>query len=83
MEKLKSRTKLAAISKETPENTGNNQSQYILNVGMAEEYNTQLSKEIEKSVSKKLCQELGWTESRILAALSILDEFVLNRQVPT
>ena len=40
--------------RETPENTKNNQSQNTLNPGMAEEYITQVSEEIEGKVTKKL-----------------------------
>ena len=50
---------------------------------MTEEYITQLSEEIERSVTKKLSQEFSRTESRILGALSKLDEFLLNPQVRT
>ena len=43
-----------------------------------EEYITQVSKEIEGRVTKKLFQEFRRTESRILGALSRLDDFLLN-----
>ena len=50
---------------------------------MAEEHITQVSEEIEGRVSKKLSQEFSRTESRILCALSKIDEFLLNPQVRT
>ena len=78
MATLRNKRKLAAVSRETSENTRNNQSQNTLNRGMDEEYITQVSEEIEGRVTKKLSQEL-----RILDALSKLDEFLLNPQVRT
>ena len=51
--------KLAAVSREAPKNTRKNQSQNTLNPGMAEEYITQVSEEIERWVSKKLYQEFS------------------------
>ena len=83
MATLRNKTKLAAVSRETPENTRNNQSQNTLNPWMAEEYITQISEEIEAMVTKKFSQEFSRTESRILGALSKLDEFLLNPQVRT
>ena len=50
---------------------------------MAEKYITQISEEIEGRVTKKLSKEFSQTESRILGALSKLDEFLLNPQVRT
>ena len=50
---------------------------------MAQEYNSQVSKEIEGRVSKKLSKEFSRTESRILGALSKLDDFLLKPQVRT
>ena len=71
------------VSREPPENTRNNQSQNTLNPGMAEELIIQVSEEIKGRVTKKLSQEFSRTESRILGALSKLDEFLLNPQVRT
>ena len=48
-----------------------------------EEYITQVSEEIEGRVSKKLSQEFSRTESRILGALTKLDEFLSNQQIHT
>ena len=78
MATLRNKRKLAAVSKEPPENTRNNQSQNTLNPGMAEEYTTQVSEEIEGRVTKKLSKDFSPTESRILGALSKFDEFLLN-----
>ena len=50
---------------------------------MAQEYISQVSEEIEGRVTKKLPKELSRTESRILGALSKLNEFLLNPQVRT
>ena len=83
MTTLRNRRKLAAVSRETPENTKNNQSQNTLTPGMAEDYIILFSEEFEGRVSKKLSQEVSRTESRILVALSKLDDFLLNRQVRT
>ena len=73
MATLRNKRKLAAVSGETPDNTRYNQSQNILNPGMAEVYITQISDEIEDGVTKKLSQDFSQTESRILGALSKLD----------
>ena len=48
-----------------------------------EEYITQVSEEIEGRVTRKLSQEFSRTESRILGALSKLDDFLLNPQIRT
>ena len=50
---------------------------------MAEEYLTHVSDRIERKVIKKRSEEILRTESRILGALSKLDEFLLNPQVRT
>ena len=42
------------------------------------EYITQVSKEIEGRITKKLSKEFSRTENRILGALCRLDEFLLN-----
>ena len=46
--------KLAAVSRETPQNAKNNQSQNTLNPGTVEEYITQVSEEIEGRVTEEL-----------------------------
>ena len=50
---------------------------------MAQEYISQVSEEIKGRVTKKLLKGFSLTESRILGALSKLDEFLLNPQVRT
>ena len=82
MANLRNKRKLAAVSRETPENTRKNQSQSTLNPAMAEESITQVAEEIEGRVTKKFSQEFRWTNSRILGALSKLDEFLLSPQFP-
>ena len=52
MATLRNKRNLPAVSREKPENTGNNQSQNTLNPGMAEEYIAQVSGEIECRVTK-------------------------------
>ena len=43
-----------------------------------EDYITQVSEEIEESVTKKLSREFSRTENRILGALARLDDFLMN-----
>ena len=81
MATLRNKRKLAAVSREPPEITRIHQSQNTLNPGMAEEYITQISEKIEGRVTRKLSREFSWTESRILGALSKLEEFFLSPQV--
>ena len=50
---------------------------------MAQDYISQVSEEIEGRVTKKNSKELSRAESRILGALSKLDEFLLKSQVRT
>ena len=50
---------------------------------MAREYISQVSKEIEGRVTKKLSKEFSRTKSRILDVLSKLDELILHSQVRT
>ena len=51
---MRNKRKLAAVSRETPENTSNSQSQNTLNPGLTEEYIIQVSEEIEGMVTKKI-----------------------------
>ena len=46
-----------------------------------QDYITEVSKEIEGRLRKKLSKEFSWTESRILVGLYKLDDFFLNPQV--
>ena len=80
---LRSKRKLAAVLRETPENTRNTQSRSTIDPEMAQEYISQVSEEIERRVTKKLSKEFNRTESRILGSLSKLDDFLLNPQVRT
>ena len=80
---LRKRRKLSAVSKETQENTSKIQPQNKITSGMTEEYITQVSKENEGRLTKKLSQFFSRTESRILFALSKLDEFLLIPQAQT
>ena len=80
MATLRNERKLAAVSRETPESTRNGRTQNILDLELAQDYISQVSEEIEGRVTKKLSKEFSRTESRILGALSKLDEFLLNPQ---
>ena len=84
MATLRNKRKLAAVTRETQEeNPRNGQSRNTSVPRINEEYITEVSEEIEGRVTKKLSQELSRTESRILGALSKLDEFPLNQQIRT
>ena len=84
MATLRNKRKLAAVTGETQEeHPRNGQSRNTSVPRINEEYITQLSEEIEGKVIKKLSQEFSRTESRILGALSKLDEFLLNQQIRT
>ena len=81
---LRNKRKLAAVTRETEEeNPRNGQSRNTSVPRINEEYITQVYGEIEGRFTKKLSQEFSWTESRILGALSKLDEFLLNHQIRT
>ena len=84
MATLINKRKLAAVTRETQEeNPRNGQSRNTSVPRINEEYITQVSEEIEGRVTKKVSQEFSRTESRILGALSKLDEFLLNQQIRT
>ena len=83
MGRLRNKTKLAAVSRETAEITRNCQSQNILDPGMALECISQVSEGIDRRVGKKLSTEFSRTESRISVLCLKLDEFLLNPQVRT
>ena len=75
----KNKTKLAALSIENREQHPRcNQAQNSNVPRSQEDYITQVSEKIEGRVTKKLSQELNRTESRILGALSRLDDFLMN-----
>ena len=81
---LRNKRKLAAVTRETQEeNPRNGQSRNTSAPRINEEYITQVSEEIEGRVSKKLSQEFSRTESRILGALTKLDDFLSNQQIHT
>ena len=84
MATLRNKRKLAAVTRETQEeNPRNGQSRNTSVPRFNEEYITQVSEQIEGRVTKKLSQDFSRTESRILGALSKLDEFLLNQQIRT
>ena len=84
MATLRNKRKLAAVTRETQEEyPRNGQSRNTSVPRINEEYITQVSEEIEGRVSKKLSQEFNRTESRILGALTKLDEFLSNQQIHT
>ena len=83
MATLRNKRKLATVSRETPESTRSGRTQNILDPELTQDYISQVSEEIEGRVTKKLSKEFTGTESRILGALSKLDEFLLNPQVRT
>ena len=81
---LRNKRKLAAITRETQEeHPRNGQSGNTFVPRINEEFITHVCEEIEGRVTKKLSQEFSRTESRILGALSKLDEFLLNQQIRT
>ena len=80
---LRNKRKLAAVSRETPEGSRSGRGQTVLDPELTQDYISQVSEEIEGRVTKKLSKEFSKTESRILGALSKLDEFLLNPQVRT
>ena len=83
MATLRNRRKLAAVSRETPENTRDSRGQNTFDPESTLDYISQVSEEIEGRLTKKLPKEISRTESCILGALSKLDEFLLNPQVRT
>ena len=84
MAPLRNKRKLAAVTRETQEkNPGNGQSRNTSVPRINEDYITQVSEEIEGRVTKKLSQEYSRTESRILGALTKLDEFLSNQLIHT
>ena len=83
MATLRNKKKLAAVSWETPEGSRSSRGQNVLDPELTQNYICQVSEEIEGRVTKKLSKEFSKTESRILGALSKVDEFLLNPQVQT
>ena len=83
MATLRNKRKLAAVSRETPEGSRSSRGRNVLDPELTQDYISQVSEEIEGRVTKKLSKEFNKTESRILGALSKLDEFLLKPQVRT
>ena len=83
MATLRNKRKLAAVSRETPEGSRSSRGQTVLDPELTQDYISQVFEEIEGRVTKKRSKEFSKTESRILGALSKLDEFLLNPQVRT
>ena len=83
MATLRNKRKLAAVSRKTPDGSGGSRGRNVLDPELTQAYISQVSEEIEGRVTKKLSKEFNKTESRILGALSKLDEFLLNPQVRT
>ena len=83
MATLRNKRKIAAVSKEAPEGSSSTRGRNVLDPELTQDYISQVSEEIEGRVTKKLMKEFNKTESRILGALSKLDEFLLNPQVRT
>ena len=84
MATLRNKRKLTAVTRETQEeHPRNGQSRNTSVPRINEEYISQVSEEIEGRVIKKLSQQFSRRESRILGALSKLEEFLLNPQIRT
>ena len=83
MATLRKERKLAAVSIETLDSSIGSSGRNVLDPELTQDYISQVSEEIEGRVTKKLSEEFNKTESRILGALSKLDEFLLNPQVRT
>ena len=83
MATLRNKRKLAAVSREAPEGSSSSRRRTVLDPELTQDYISQVSEEIEGRVTMKLSKEFNKTESRILGALSKLDEFLLNPQVRT
>ena len=83
MATLRNKRKLAAVSRETSEASRSSRGRNVLDPELTQDYISQVSEEVEGRLTKKLSKEFNKTESRILGALSKLDEFLLNPQVQT
>ena len=81
--KTRNERKLTALSKENCEK--HPRSNLTQNSGAPrsqEEYISQVSEEIEETVTKRLSKEFSRTENRILGALARLDDFLMNARLP-
>ena len=75
----RNKRKLAALNEENCEE--HPRSNLVQNSSVPrsqEDYITQVSEEIDGRVTKKLSQEFSRTESRILGALAMLEDFLMN-----
>ena len=83
MATLRNKRKLAAVSRETPEGSRGSRAQNVLDPELTHDYISQVFEEVEGRVTKKFSKEFSKTESRILGALSKLNEFLLDPHVRT
>ena len=84
MATLRNKRKLVGVTREAQEeHPKNGQSRNMSVPRINEEYNTQISEEIEGRVTKTQSQDFSRTEFRILGALSKLGQFLLNPQIRT
>ena len=75
----RNKRKMAALNKENCEEHPRSNLASNPNVPRSQEdYITQVSEEIEGTVTKKLSQEFSRTENRILGALARLNDFLMN-----
>ena len=79
MATLRNKTKLAMLNMENcEEHSRNNIARNSKVLRSQEDYITQVHEETEGRVRKKLSEEFSRTESRLLGALSRLDNFLMN-----
>ena len=79
MATLRSKRKLAALNKENcEENLRSNLAQHSNGPRSQEDCITQVFEKIKGRVTKTLSQEFSRTENRILGALALLDDFLMN-----
>ena len=83
MATLRNKRKLAAVSREMPECSRSSRTRNVLDPELTQDYISEVSEDIEWRVTKKLSKEFSKTESRILGALSKVDEFLLIPQFRT
>ena len=75
----RNKKKLAALNKENcEEHPSSNLEKNSIIPRSQEEYITQVSEEIEETVTKKLSQEYSRLENRILCELAHIDDFLMN-----
>ena len=79
----RNKRKLAALNEENcEEHPRSNLAQNSSAPRSQEDYITQVSEEIEGRVTKRLSKEFSGTENRILGALALLDDFLMNPLLP-